>query len=78
MHRHAVVLGVAFAGLAAFALLMGWAFFQLTEALSGGRSLGPLWPYLVGGVMLLAALLAFLLWLSIYSTRHAGDERDQP
>ncbi len=78
MRRHAAVLGLTFLGLAGFAILAGWAFFAASQQVDGGRSLGPLWPYLLGGVAILAALVGLLVWLGFYSVRHGHEERDGP
>lgn len=74
MGRHAVVLGLTFLGLAAFAVFAGWAFFQSSQTSDGGRSLGPLWPYVAGGVLVVAALAGLLMWLALYAARHDWDE----
>jgi hypothetical protein len=55
-------------------VLAGWAFFEVSTAKTGARTLGPLWPYAVGGVLLLAALGGFLAWLAAYAMRHPTDD----
>lgn len=75
MRKHAVVLGLAFVGLAVFAVFTGWAFYRASELGGGWRSLGPIWPYVAGGVLIVAALAGFLMWLAFYSARHGYDER---
>lgn len=75
MRRHAVVLGLAFVGLAAFAVFAGWAFFAASDVGGGWRSLGPVWPYVLGGALMVAALAGFLMWLAFYSARHGYDDR---
>ena len=74
MNRHVAILGLAFAGLAAFALFMGWAFFQAARLGGGWASLGPIWPYVAGGVLVVGALAGFLMWLAFYSARHGYDD----
>ena len=74
MGRHILILGIAFAGLAAFAAAAGWLFFTASEPNPGGWSLGPLWPYLLGGALLIMALVGFLTWLAVYSAKHDLDE----
>ncbi|MGZ6014955.1 MAG: hypothetical protein ACXWKM_04345 [Phenylobacterium sp.] len=44
MRRHFVVYGLAFAGLAAFALFCGWAFYAASKIGDGWRGLLPIWP----------------------------------
>ena len=77
MGKSAAVLGVAFVGLAAFALFLGWAFFRISVVGGGWRSLGPIWPYVVGGMVAMAALLGFFMWLAFYSARHGHDDLDR-
>ncbi|MGZ3376576.1 MAG: hypothetical protein ACXU8S_08255 [Phenylobacterium sp.] len=82
MRRHFVVYGLAFAGLAAFALFCGWAFYAASKIGDGWRGLLPIWPYVIGGVVVTAALAGFLMWLAFYSANHGYDDRvgddDQP
>ena len=75
MRRHALVLGFAFLGLAILAVLAGWGFYQVSQPTDGGRSLGPLWPYVLGGAALLAVLIAVLAGLGFYAGRHGWKER---
>ncbi|MGA0606331.1 hypothetical protein ACO2Q0_10050 [Phenylobacterium sp. VNQ135] len=75
MHRHALVLGLAFLGLAILAVLAGWGFYQVSQPSDGGRTLGPLWPYVLGGAALLAVLTAALVGLGFYAGRHGWKER---
>ena len=75
MRKHAIILGLTFAGLAAFAVFAGWAFFQVAEMGGGWRSLGPIWPYVLGGCLVVAALAIFLMWLAFYSANHGYDDR---
>jgi hypothetical protein len=74
MRRPLVTLSLAFLGLAVFALFMGWAFFQGSHIGGGWASLGPIWPYVVGGVFVVGALAAFLMWLAFYSAKHGYDD----
>jgi len=75
MGRHILVLGIAFAGLAAFAVAAGWLFFTASEPTASGWSLGPLWPYALGAILVITALVGFLTWLAFYSARHDLDDR---
>jgi hypothetical protein len=74
MRKHLVVVGLAFLALAAFAVFAGWAFFEGSQVGGGWRSLGPIWPYVAGGVLIVAALAGFLMWLAFYSANHGYDE----
>jgi H+/Cl- antiporter ClcA len=65
-------------GLAAFALFMGWAFYQVSQSAHGLRSLGPIWPYAVGGALIVGALSGFFMWLAFYSANHGYDDPDRP
>lgn len=78
MRRHVVVIGLALLGLAAFAVLSGWAFFEASTLGGAAWSLGPLWPYVVGGVAVVGALVAFLMWLAFYSAGFGSGERIDP
>lgn len=75
MGKHVVVLGLAFLGLAAFAVFAGWAFFAGSQMGGGWASLGPIWPYVVGGLVVVGALTGFLMWLAFYSANHGYDDR---
>ena len=78
MRKHLIILGLTFAGLAAFAVFAGWAFFAASESGAGWRSLGPIWPYLFGGCAVAATLTALLMWLAFYSANHGYDDRIDP
>jgi hypothetical protein len=78
MRKHAVVLGLTFVGLAAFAVFAGWAFFEGSKMGGGWRSLGPIWPYVAGGVAVTGALAGVLMWLAFYSANHGYDEPYDP
>ena len=78
MRKHAVVLGVTFTVLAAFAVFAGWAFFEGSQLGGGWRSLGPIWPYVAGGVVVVAALAGVLMWLAFYSANQGYDDRFDP
>ena len=43
-----------------------------------GRSLGPIWPYVVGGCAIVGILAGFLMWLAFYSANHGYDEPYDP
>jgi hypothetical protein len=76
MRKHAVVLGLTFLGLAAFAVFAGWAFFEGSKMSGGWRSsLGPIWPYVLGGSLVVGALTGVFMWLAFYSANHGYDER---
>lgn len=75
MGRHILVLGLGFLALAAFAVGAGWLFFAASEPSPGGWSLGPLWPYALGGLLLLVAIGGFFAWLTSYNARHHYDDR---
>ena len=78
MRKHALILGLTFAGLAAFAVFAGWAFFAGSRIGGGWRVLGSVWPYLVAGCVTTVALAGFLVWLAIYSANHGYDDRIDP
>jgi hypothetical protein len=78
MRKQAAILALAFLALAAFALFAGWAFYAGSHLGGGWRSLGPIWPYVVGGCVMVAALTGFLMWLAFYSADHGYDEPADP
>jgi hypothetical protein len=78
MRQHAVILGLTFFGMAAFAVFAGWAVFAGSRLGGGWRSLGPIWPYVLGGAAIVAALAGFLMWLAFYSANHGYDDRIDP
>jgi hypothetical protein len=78
MRKHAIILGLTFAGLAAFAVFAGWAFFAGSKLGGGWRTLGPVWPYVLGTCLVMGGLWAFLIWLAFYSANHGYDDRIDP
>jgi len=78
MRKHAIFLGLTFLGLAAFSIFAGWAFFASSSMAGGWRSLGPIWPYVAGGLILVVALTGVLMWLAFYSANHGYDDRIDP
>lgn len=74
MRKHAVVLGLVFLGLAAFATFAGWASFSGSQVEDGHRSLGSPWPYMLGAGAVIVALVGFLLWLAFYANSHRFDD----
>jgi hypothetical protein len=75
MRRHALAIGLAFGIFAAFSVFLGWAFYKASTAADGARTLGPIWPYALGGVVIVAALAGFLIWLGAYAARHGHEDR---
>ena len=62
------------AGLAAMALFGAWAF-QQGESFGGGWSdLGPIMPFVIGGLLVVGGLTGVLMWLAFYSSRTGYDE----
>lgn len=78
MGKHGLSVGLGLAALAGFAAYAAWAFFITREVGGGWRSLLPIWPYVLGGVLAVAALAGALLWLVFYSARHGYDDRIDP
>lgn len=74
MRRHVIVIGLSFVGLAAFALFAGWAFYQGSHIGGGWNALRPIWPFVLGGVLMTGGLAAFFMWLMFYSARHGWDD----
>jgi hypothetical protein len=40
--------------------------------------LEPIWPYVVGGVVITGGLAGVLMWLAFYSANHGYDDRIDP
>ena len=78
MRRPIFVIALGFLFLAGFALFAGWAFYATSKMGSGWADLRPIWPYVVGGVAVTAALATFLMWLAFYSANHGYDDRIDP
>ncbi|MFL5021143.1 MAG: hypothetical protein ACJ8DW_02680, partial [Microvirga sp.] len=70
MRRNAVFLGLTFTGLALFGAFAAWAFVATSEMDGGWRSLLAVWPYVLGGLVMVAALTGGLMWLAFYSANH--------
>jgi hypothetical protein len=75
MRKHAALIAVVFLGLAGFAGFTVWAFVDAERMGSGWESLGPVWPYVVGGALTVGALAGVLMWLAFYSANHGYDDR---
>ena len=78
MRRNAVFLGLTFIGLALFGAFAAWAFVAPSKIDGGWRSLLPVWPYVLGGLVTVAALTGGLMWLAFYSANHGYDDRFDP
>lgn len=76
MRHNAVFLGLTFFGLALFGAFASWAFLATSKLSDGGwRSLLPIWPYVAGGLVSVAAMTGGFMWLAFYSANHGYDER---
>ena len=75
MRNPIVVVGLGIVVLAGFSLFAGWAFFATQHMGEGWRDLAPIWPYVVGAAVIVAAMTAFFMWLAFYSANHRYDER---
>ncbi len=78
MPKPVLVVGLTFAGLALFALLCGWMVFQASRVGDGWGGLGPILPYVIGGLLGVGVLTGVLIWLAFYSARHGYDYRFGP
>ena len=75
MRRHAAFLLLTFLGLAAFAAFAVYAYFVGAKLEGGWASLVPIWPFVLGGLIMVAALTGGLMWLAFYSANHGYDDR---
>lgn len=78
MRRNAPVLIVTALGLAAFAVFAAWAFREAGDMGQGWSGLTHIWPYVAGGVIVVAALTGGLMWLAFFSARRGYDDRQKP
>ena len=78
MRKHAVFLALTFLGLAAFAVFASWAFVLGSKMDGGWASLAPIWPFVLGGLIMVGALTGGLMWLAFYSANHGYDDRIEP
>ncbi len=76
MRKHAVLLSLTFLGLAAFAAFAVWAYVIGDRMEGGWASLAPIWPFVVGGLIMVGALTGVLMWLAFYSANHGYDDRN--
>jgi hypothetical protein len=73
MRRPAVFVGIAFLALAIFAMGLGWIVYQASTLNGGSRSLGPMWPYALGVVLVPIGLGVFLVLVGVYARRQDMD-----
>jgi hypothetical protein len=85
MRKNAPVLILTALGLAGFGLFAVNAFREGAHLGGGWSNLGPIWPYVAGGILVVAALAGGLMWLAFYSSRRGHDDgvfdpdrRDKP
>jgi hypothetical protein len=78
MQRHLLVLGLTFLGLAGFSVLAGWAFFSGSNLGDAWRTLGAVWPYLLGAAVVTGAFAGLFMWLAFYSANNGYDDRIDP
>ena len=74
MRKHALLFAVAFLIVAGFSVFTGWAAFAMSRMDTGWKSLLPIWPYVLGGVIATGGLAGALMWLAFYSANHGYDD----
>ena len=72
MRRH-LPLALTLLGLAAFAGVLAW----VLVAADAFEGLGPIWGWVVGGVVVTGLLTAVLMWLAFFSARRGYDDIDR-
>jgi len=77
MRKHAGLLLAVVAALVLFGAYATWAFTQGEHLGGGWASLTPIWPYVAGGLLTVAALAGGLMWLAFYSSRKGYDDIDR-
>ena len=74
MRKHAG-LGLLLACYAALAAYAAWAFYAGSRSGGGWISLRHAWPYLLAGVLTVAAVTGLFVWLAFFSERRGYDKR---
>jgi len=74
MRGNGLFAALTFAGLGAFGAFAVWAFHAAGRLGGGWSDLVPIWPYVLGGVLMVGVLTAALMWLAFYSDRHGYDD----
>lgn len=72
--RHVVPILLSILGLAALAAFGGWIFYAGSRVGGDWSGLGPIMPYVVGGLVVVGALTGGLMWLAFYSANKGYDE----
>jgi hypothetical protein len=75
MRKHALLLGLPLAFLAAFAAYAGWAVYEGSKIGSGWTGPLSVWPYLLAGALTVGAAIGLFVWLAFYSERRGYDKR---
>jgi hypothetical protein len=73
--RTAIGAALAFAGLAAAAVYVGWAMHVAARTELGWKGLGSAWPFLLAGVLTVGCVLGVFVWLARVSERRGYDDR---
>jgi hypothetical protein len=68
-------LGLLVVYLAAIVAYATWALYRGSKIGDGWASLLQAWPYLLAGVLTVAAVLGLFVWLALYSDKHGYDAR---
>jgi cation transporter-like permease len=71
-HPSLILLVTCLAVIVAYAT---WAVYQGSKTGGGWTSLVHAWPYLLAGILTVAAVLGVFVWLALYSDRRGYDER---
>jgi cation transporter-like permease len=74
MRKHPF-LGLLIACYVALAGFTAWAFYSGSKTGRGWASVIHAWPYLLAGVLTVAAVTGLFVWLAFFSERRGYDER---
>jgi hypothetical protein len=74
--QRGTVLILVFTGifLLVFGAFAAWATMAVGKMGTGWSGLLPIWPFVVGGVVVTAMLAGVLMWLAFYSANHGYDD----
>ena len=77
MRNHLLIWIAVLSAIAVAGTYVGWAVVTASKLGDGWAGLGSAWPYLLAGVLTVAAAIAGFLWLARFSQSHGYDDRPE-